>query len=37
MDTHKAGKNVDLDKYWNILFNRDKPTLYEFVPGGHFA
>jgi hypothetical protein len=34
---HEADKNVDLDKYWNILFNRDKPTIYEFVPGGHFC
>jgi beta-1,4-mannosyl-glycoprotein beta-1,4-N-acetylglucosaminyltransferase len=34
---HEAHKNVNLDKYWNILFNKDKPTVYEFIPGGHFC
>lgn len=29
--------NIDVDKYWNILFTGPKPTEYEFMPGGHFA
>jgi hypothetical protein len=28
---------IDVDKYWNILFDEPKPNEYEFMPGGHFA
>jgi hypothetical protein len=31
--------NIDVDKYWNILFLEDNniPQTYEFMPGGHFV
>ena len=29
--------SIDVDKYWDILFNEPKPLTYEFIPGGHFA
>jgi hypothetical protein len=34
---HESYKNVNLDKYWNILFDSDRPYIYEFIPGGHFC
>jgi hypothetical protein len=30
---HEADKNVNLDKYWDILFDDDMPYIYEFIPG----
>ena len=27
---------INVDKYWSILFDCDKPNNYEFIPGGHF-
>ena len=27
---------IDVDKYWNIIFEGANPPNYEFVPGGHF-
>ena len=29
--------NINVDKYWNILFECDPPKVYEFIPGGHFC
>jgi hypothetical protein len=29
--------NINVDKYWDILFDMNKPTIYEFIPGGHFG
>jgi hypothetical protein len=34
---HEENKNVNLDKYWDILFDYKKPFVYEFIPGGHFC
>jgi hypothetical protein len=28
---------IDVNKYWNLLFEGDCPPNYEFVPGGHFG
>jgi len=29
--------NINVDRYWDILFDCQKPLLYEFMPGGHFG
>lgn len=29
--------NINVDKYWDILFDEPKPNMYEFIPGGHFG
>jgi hypothetical protein len=29
--------NINVDKYWDILFDCPKPSFYEFMPGGHFG
>jgi hypothetical protein len=29
--------NINIDKYWDMLFNCAKPSFYEFMPGGHFC
>jgi hypothetical protein len=29
--------NVNVDSFWEILFDSPKPNIYEFVPGGHFG
>ena len=29
--------NINVDKYWDLLFNDEKPAEYEFMPGGHFG
>jgi hypothetical protein len=29
--------NINVDKYWDILFTDKKPLEYEFIPGGHFG
>lgn len=36
---HPQDRNplINVDKYWDILFDEPKPTTYEFMPGGHFA
>jgi hypothetical protein len=31
------GRNIDVDRYWNILFDHPTPNIYEFIPGGHFG
>jgi hypothetical protein len=28
---------INVDKYWDILFDSPKPNMYEFMPGGHFG
>lgn len=28
---------IDVDRYWRILFKGEPPRWYEFMPGGHFA
>jgi hypothetical protein len=37
MDILIADKNVNLDRYWDILFDDDMPYIYKFIPGGHFV
>jgi hypothetical protein len=32
---HNSSINVDL--YWDMLFDEPKPDMYEFMPGGHFG
>ena len=32
-----SNPNINVDKYWNLLFTDEKPTEYEFIPGGHFG
>jgi len=32
-----SNPNINVDKYWDLLFTDEKPTEYEFMPGGHFA
>jgi hypothetical protein len=36
---HPQDKNplIDVDKYWDILFDGERPISYEFIPGGHFC
>ena len=29
--------NINVDTYWDILFDEPKPDMYEFMPGGHFG
>lgn len=31
--------NINIDKYWKILFSNlyNPPSVYEFIPGGHFV
>ncbi len=29
--------NINVNKYWDILFDDEKPPNYEFIPGGHFG
>lgn len=29
--------NINVDKYWDMLFDYPKPSFYEFIPGGHFC
>jgi hypothetical protein len=28
--------DINVDRYWEILFDEPKPNMYEFMPGGHF-
>jgi hypothetical protein len=32
-----SNPNIDVDKYWRILFENEPPHNYEFIPGGHFG
>jgi len=32
-----SNPNINVDKYWDLLFTDQKPTEYEFMPGGHFG
>ena len=29
--------NINVDLYWDILFDEPRPEIYEFMPGGHFG
>jgi hypothetical protein len=29
--------NINVDLYWDMLFDEPKPEMYEFMPGGHFG
>lgn len=29
--------NINVDGYWDLLFDEPKPQMYEFIPGGHFG
>lgn len=31
------GRNIDVNRYWGILFDEPIPDIYEFMPGGHFG
>jgi hypothetical protein len=28
---------LEVDRFWDILFDEPRPELYEFTPGGHFG
>jgi len=32
-----SNPNINVDKYWDLLFASQKPREYEFMPGGHFG
>lgn len=32
-----ANPLIDVDSYWEKLFTSEKPSEYEFIPGGHFG
>ena len=34
---HDHNPNINVDKYWDLLFDEPKPNFYEFMPGGHFT
>jgi hypothetical protein len=34
---HDYNPRINVDKIWNLLFDYEKPNLYEFIPGGHFG
>jgi len=34
---HDPNRGIDVDRYWNILFDGPCPDVYEFIPGGHFG
>ena len=34
---HDHNPNINVDLYWDLLFDSPKPNIYEFIPGGHFG
>lgn len=34
---HDNNPNINVDSYWEMLFDEEKPIEYEFIPGGHFG
>jgi hypothetical protein len=34
---HDHNKNINVDDYWDLLFEGPRPDMYEFMPGGHFG
>lgn len=32
-----SNSNINVDDYWEKLFTSQKPSEYEFMPGGHFG
>jgi hypothetical protein len=32
-----SNPNINVDLYWDMLFDEPKPHMYEFMPGGHFG
>ena len=34
---HDNNPNINVDNYWDMLFDDIKPNIYEFIPGGHFS
>jgi hypothetical protein len=34
---HDHNPNINVDSYWELLFDSPKPNMYEFIPGGHFG
>lgn len=33
----RFGDNLNVDKYWEMLFTNPKPPVYEFMPAGHIG
>jgi hypothetical protein len=31
------GRGINVNHYWDILFDEQYPNVYEFIPGGHFG
>ena len=29
--------DINVDRYWDLLFDEPRPATYEFMPGGHFV
>jgi hypothetical protein len=34
---HDHNPNINVDVYWDLLFDEPRPNMYEFIPGGHFG
>lgn len=34
---HDSNSEIDVNRYWSLLFNEPVPNRYEFMPGGHFG
>lgn len=34
---HDHNPHINVNNYWNLLFQGTPPGEYEFMPGGHFA
>tara|TARA_R110000796_G_scaffold58413_4_gene134861 strand:+ start:16317 stop:16994 length:678 start_codon:yes stop_codon:yes gene_type:complete len=34
---HDMNPNINVNKYWGMLFEQEALTEYEFIPGGHFG
>lgn len=34
---HDSNPLINVDNYWDMLFDEPRPNNYEFIPGGHFC
>jgi hypothetical protein len=34
---HDHNSKINVDTYWDMLFEGPRPNMYEFMPGGHFG